>query len=222
MDSRRSAASLWKALHVGCENPGYSCMREEMSVNKERRVWVFTSNLIPRAHDQTFPRSCMFCTELRATQLSPELKPLQQKGRCLFAPVVHLHFALRGIDLTHCGTCYGQNDMLVQALHSIELGVPFYRCPTSSPPGSTKESAHPPFLLNSKGDIMIIMHFFLMVFTLGACRVSPAALRNVWCRRRCLVGWRQRIRPWDLEVLHFRMIRMLISECRCRIYRRYL
>ena len=42
--------------------------------------------------------------------------------------------------------------MLVQALHSIELGVPFYRCPTSSPPGSTKESAHPPFLLNSKGD----------------------------------------------------------------------
>ena len=31
-------------------------------------------------------------------------------------------------------------DLVVQALHSLELGVLFYRCPTSSPPPSTKES----------------------------------------------------------------------------------
>ena len=42
-------------------------------------------------------------------------------------------------------------DLVVQALHSLELGVLFYRCPTSSPPPSTKESWHPPFYLIQRG-----------------------------------------------------------------------
>ena len=129
MDSRRSAASLWKALHVGCGNPGYSCMRGEMSINKERWVWIFASNMILWAHDLTFPCSCLFCTELRATQWSPELKPLQQKGSCLFARCSFAFLPCVAFDLTHSGTCYGQkipiipinSGLIITAMHGYTI-----------------------------------------------------------------------------------------------------
>ena len=79
--------------------------------------------------------------------------------------------------------------MLVQALHSIELGVPFYRCPTSSPPGSTKESTHPPFLLNSKGDD-------------GGIGIGPPR-RCVFARAPCALDAGRPLGPSHMIVLQY-------------------
>ena len=45
-------------------------------------------------------------------------------------------------------------DLLAQALHSIEMG--FHSIPLLGPPRTSIESWRPPFLLNTKGDILII------------------------------------------------------------------
>ena len=50
-------------------------------------------------------------------------------------------------------------DMSVWPIHSLEIGAPFFRCSTSSPPGPLKNGATHPFHLIQTGIIYIYIFF---------------------------------------------------------------